>query len=106
MRASGRLNETPCRPSITCGPDAPRPSRNRPPDRLDSVIAVWATSDRRTGADLHHAGAEQHPIGAGRQVTQCRRRIRTPGLGDPADVQPQLFGLDHELNGFGSGPAC
>jgi len=44
MRASGRLNETPCRPSITCGPEAPNPSRNRPFERLDSVIAVWATT--------------------------------------------------------------
>lgn len=45
-RASGRSNETPCRPSITCGPETPNPSRNRPFDRLASVIAVWAI---RTG---------------------------------------------------------
>ncbi len=42
--ASGRANGTPCRPSMTCGPDAPRPSRNRPPDRFDRVIAVCATA--------------------------------------------------------------
>ena len=42
IRASGRANGTPCSPSITCGPEAPRPSRNRPPDRFDSVIAVCA----------------------------------------------------------------
>ena len=42
IRAIGRANGTPCRPSITCGPDAPSPSANRPPDMFDSVIAVCA----------------------------------------------------------------
>ena len=32
----------PCKPSMTCGPDTPKPSRNRPPDRCASVIAVCA----------------------------------------------------------------
>ena len=32
VRPSGLSNRTPCQPSDTCGPDTPRPSRNRPPD--------------------------------------------------------------------------
>lgn len=43
-RVSGRANGTPCRPSITCGPDAPRPSRNRPCDMSCRVSAAWATA--------------------------------------------------------------
>ena len=42
IRASGWPNGMPCKPSMTCGPLAPRPSRNRPPDRCASVIAVCA----------------------------------------------------------------
>src|SRR5271165_7617619 len=32
----------PCKPSMTCGPLTPKPSRNRPPDRWASVMAVCA----------------------------------------------------------------
>src|SRR5207244_161691 len=32
----------PCHPSTTCGPDRPRPSRNRPPLMRSSVAAVMA----------------------------------------------------------------
>ena len=45
VRASGEPNRTPCQPSETCGPETPRPSRNRPPvstSRLAAVIAVIA----------------------------------------------------------------
>ena len=42
VRASGWSNRTPCQPSDTCGPDTPRPSRNRPPDNVSSVAAVIA----------------------------------------------------------------
>ncbi len=42
MRANGLSNRTPCQPSETCGPETPRPSRNRPPERLSSVAAVIA----------------------------------------------------------------
>ena len=42
VRASGLANRTPCQPSDTCGPDSPRPSRNRPPDSVSSVAAVIA----------------------------------------------------------------
>ena len=42
IRASGWANGTPCSPSRTWGPETPRPSRNRPPDRWASVIAVCA----------------------------------------------------------------
>ena len=39
---SGLPNAWPCQPSTTCGPDTPRPRRNRPPDSPSSVIAVIA----------------------------------------------------------------
>ncbi len=42
IRASGWPNGTPCSPSITCGPEAPRPSRNRPLEMFDKVIAARA----------------------------------------------------------------
>ena len=42
IRASGWANGMPCSPSSTWGPEAPRPSRNLPPDRCASVIAVCA----------------------------------------------------------------
>ena len=44
VRPSGLVNGTPCQPSITCAPDVPRPSVNRPPDRASIVAAVWAIS--------------------------------------------------------------
>ena len=42
VRASGLSKRTPYQPSDTCGPDTPRPSRNRPPERLSRVAAVIA----------------------------------------------------------------
>ena len=42
VRASGLANRTPCQPSETCGPDTPRPSRNRPPEIVSMVAAVIA----------------------------------------------------------------
>ena len=45
VRPSGLPYATPCQPSITCGPDGPTPSRNRPPDSAFSVIAVIAAQD-------------------------------------------------------------
>ena len=42
VRANGLPNGTPCKPSITCGPDGPMPSRNRLPDNACNVIAVIA----------------------------------------------------------------
>ena len=42
VRPSGLSNRTPCQPSETCGPETPRPSRNRPPERVSSVAAVMA----------------------------------------------------------------
>ena len=34
------VNGTPCHPSLTWGPDTPRPSRKRPPDIVSIVAAV------------------------------------------------------------------
>ena len=42
VMASGLVNGTPCQPSITCGPDEPRPRTKRPSDRVSMVIADWA----------------------------------------------------------------
>ena len=42
VRASGLAKRTPYQPSDTCGPDTPRPSRKRPPERLSRVAAVIA----------------------------------------------------------------
>ena len=42
VRPSGSSNRTPCQPSLTCGPETPSPSRNRPPDSVSSVAAVIA----------------------------------------------------------------
>lgn len=42
MRCSGRSNAVPSRPSTTCGPDAPSPSTNRPPDSAERESAVRA----------------------------------------------------------------
>ena len=42
VRPSGEPNGTPCQPSLTCGPETPRPRRKRPPERVSSVAAVIA----------------------------------------------------------------
>ena len=44
VRASGALNGTPWKPSITCGPEAPSPSSKRPPEMVSRVAAVIAIS--------------------------------------------------------------
>ena len=44
VRASGLANRTPCQPSETCGPETPRPSRNRPPEIASIVVAVIAVA--------------------------------------------------------------
>jgi hypothetical protein len=43
-RPIGASYGTPCQPSMTCGPDAPKPSMNRPPDTKSSPAAVIASS--------------------------------------------------------------
>ena len=42
VRATGRAKGMPCQPSITCGPDVPRPMMKRPPVSRVIVIAVIA----------------------------------------------------------------
>ena len=44
VRRSGRVKGTPCQCSTTCGPEEPRPSAIRPPERSSSVAAVVAIS--------------------------------------------------------------
>ena len=44
VRASGASYGTPWKPSMTCGPDAPSPRMNRPPDSLSRPTAVIAMS--------------------------------------------------------------
>ena len=42
VRPSGAVKRTPCQPSLTWGPETPRPSRKRPPDSVSRVAAVIA----------------------------------------------------------------
>jgi hypothetical protein len=42
MRVSGSVYGTPWKPSMTCGPEAPRPSTKRPSERASRPAAVWA----------------------------------------------------------------
>lgn len=44
VRVSGLSNGTPCHPSMTWGPEEPRPRMNRPPDTASSPAAVMAVS--------------------------------------------------------------
>ena len=44
VRPNGLVNGTPCHPSMTCAPDVPMPSVNRPPDSASIVAADWAIS--------------------------------------------------------------
>ncbi len=59
--------------------------------------------DRAAGADLDHAGAEQHPPGAPGEPAERGRRVGPPGFGDPADVQAQPLGLQREVERAGPG---
>ena len=42
MRDRGFLNGTPQKPSITCGPELPRPRMNRPPETWSRLAALVA----------------------------------------------------------------
>ena len=42
MRDSGLVNGTPWKPSMTCGPELPRPRMNRPPDISSMLAALTA----------------------------------------------------------------
>ena len=44
VRASGLANCIPYQPSTTCGPETPRPSTKRPPERWSIVIAAIAVA--------------------------------------------------------------
>ena len=70
VRASGLANRTPCQPSDTCGPETPRPSRNRPPLSRSRVAAVIAVMAGRAGRDLHDGGADVDPLGLGGEVAE------------------------------------
>src|SRR6201989_1450376 len=85
MRPSGWPNETPCSPSITWGPDTPRPSRNRPPDRWASVIAVCAivTGERvpiwitPEPSSIRSVRAAREPSGASASAPQASATQQT-----------------------------
>ncbi len=42
IRDSGFSNGTPWKPSMTCGPELPRPRMNRPPDIWSTLAALTA----------------------------------------------------------------
>ncbi len=44
IRPSERSNGTPYQPSETCGPESPRPRRNRPPEIVSIVAAAIAAA--------------------------------------------------------------
>jgi hypothetical protein len=46
---------------------------------------------RRAGVDGQDAGAELHPLGAGRQVAEEADAVEAVGLGDPHQVEPGLL---------------
>ena len=95
VRASGLSNRTPCQPSETCGPETPRPSRNRPPDsvsRVAAVIAViagvragiWKTADADVDAlglrgDPGEHGGGVGAVGLGGPARRRSRAGRPPG---------------------------
>src|SRR3954465_3852309 len=85
VRASGLSNLTPYQPSETCGPETPRPSRNRPPE-----------SEARGAAGIAGMG------GGGRGGRGGRaRRDREDGR---ADVDALGLGGDPGEHGGGVGP--
>src|SRR6476659_2088191 len=90
-----RLGLDVCWVAEAWGADAPSP--------LGYLAARTERMLLGSGADLDHARAEQHPLGAGGQVAERRGRVRAPGLGDPAHVQAEALRLDGELDGVLTG---
>ena len=96
----------PYQPSTTCGPDTPRPSTNRPPDRWSIVIAAIAVaagwradicviavpSRTRSVAAPHHASgvSPSEPYASAVQIESNPRRSASamvsvmPAGGPPA----------------------
>ena len=60
---------------------------------------------RRPGAELDDPRSQQHAVGSRGQEPQRRRRLGSPCLGHPADVQTQLFRLADELDRLRPVPA-
>ena len=93
VRASGWANRTPCHPSETCGPETPRPSRNRPPvstSRLAAVIAAMAGV--RAGICITAEPTWILVVCAG-EPGEHRGAVGSVCLGRPDHVESELLGM-------------
>ena len=93
VRASGLSKRTPCQPSETCGPETPRPSRNRPPESVSMVAAVIAVVAGRAGRDLHDRRADVDPLGLPGDPGQDAGRVGAVRLGRPHHREAEPVGL-------------
>ena len=103
----------PCQPSATCGPDAPRPSSTRPPERVSSVAAVIAVVGGRARRHLHDRRADLDPLGRRGDPRQRRhgvgarrpptsRRNGSRGGPPPARARPRRPGRRSSVAGQGA----
>src|SRR5882762_3574609 len=120
VRASGLAQRTPCQPSDTCGPDRPRPRRNRPPDSVSRVAAVIAViagvragicitalpMSMRGACAAEAYGSYARTVGLGRPYHRVAQPVGLPGQGQVvrvvahapvAEVQSQLHALTLEV---------
>ena len=105
MRDRGFLNGTPQKPSITCGPELPRPRMNRPPDSWSRLAALVAMAVGVTGEDVDDAGRQLHALGLGREVAETAESVETPRLARADDVEPGLLHVDDPAHlGLGGRP--
>ena len=75
-----------------------QPEQEPPVRQVGQCDRGLGNDDGRPSADLHDAGAEQHPIRKGGKVTQRRWCVRAPRLRDPTDIETQVFGLNREVD--------
>src|SRR6266536_2515898 len=105
VRASGCANGTPYQPSTTWGPETPRPSMSRPPERWSRVTAamavaagvralIWITDVpsliRLVRAPYHANGvsaSEPHDSAVQTDSYPRRSAARTVGVASPGVVQ-------------------
>ena len=91
VRPSGLSYGTPWKPSITCGPLAPRPEDR--PALADVVEPGRGLEDRarRARVDVEDRRPDLHRLGLGGEVPHQRGRVEPVGLRHPDRVQPRLL---------------
>ena len=87
MRGIGLSYGTPWKPSITCGPEAPRPSTKRPSLTKSRPAAVCAMHDAVRENDVEDAGADADRRRARRQVSHLADGVEAVCLGHPHQVE-------------------